>query len=423
MSGTAQTQACPRCGQPIGQNPGFYLWCPACEWNLDPDPPQQNDKKRHAFRQVADRAGDRLARRLYEQVRKDPPGSRGGLALAAFTSLLAAFIHLLTLVTAAAGVLLLVPGFGLGWPVRVIGAVLLCGTALFIQPFRRRRRHGRLALLRRGDAPALFALVDEVAASIGAPPVSSVVLTAEFNASYFKLSFRRPAIGLGLTLWSVLQPQERVALLGHELGHRINGDLRKTSFVGRAITSLRNWRMLLEPGFSPTGRLMGGGMTALAELIMLLILIPLALLVETFGNGLELIANRQGQRSEYYADELSALAAGTKAAVTLLEKMLIGQSCLRVVHQNRSHHQDVDVWLTVRQFADSVPELEWRRRILVATRKLQRIDTTHPPTQLRADLLRERPAREAAVVLDATRSGQIDAELAPLSRAIARSMR
>jgi hypothetical protein len=60
----------------------------------------------------------------------------------------------------------------------------------------------------RADAPALFALVDEVARDIGGPAVGSIVVTAEFNASYFKLSTRRPAIAIGLTLWSILEPQE-----------------------------------------------------------------------------------------------------------------------------------------------------------------------------------------------------------------------
>jgi len=316
----------------------------------------------------------------------------------------------------AAGVLIV--------PVRVLGAVLLGGCALFVQPFRARKGQ-QYAAIGRADAPALFALVDDVARAIGGPGVDSIVPTAAFNASYFKLSARRPAIAIGLTLWSILEPQERVALLGHELGHRINRDLRRTAFVGHAIASVRKWRFLLEPGSRSARQPMragfGVGPAAVAELLVPLILIPLALLVETFGNGMQLIANRQGQRSEYYADDLSAGAAGTAAAVSLLEKILIGDACQRVMLHTLRHRPDTNVWQTVRAFADSVPEMEWQRRSRLATRSLQRVDTSHPPTQLRASVLRDRPAREPSVVLDPGRAATIEAELARSGNAVAQS--
>jgi Zn-dependent protease with chaperone function len=324
-------------------------------------------------------------------------------------------------------VLLIVPGIGLILPVRVLGAALLGGSALYVQPFRWRRRP-RYAAIGRADAPALFALVDEVARAIGGPAVDRIVVTAAFNASYFKLSARRSAIAIGLTLWSILEPQERVALLGHELGHRVNGDLRRTAFVGWAIASVRRWRLLLEPSFGPIPWPMtGGGFAAasvvLAELLVPLILIPLALLVETFGNRMQLIADRQGQRSEYYADDLSAATAGTAAAVSLLEKMLIADSCRHVMLHALRHRPDTNVWQAVRAFAESVPEMEWQRRFRLATRSLQRVDTSHPPTQLRANILRDRPAREPSVVLDSGRAARIEAELARSGFVVAQNLR
>jgi len=165
----------------------------------------------------------------------------------------------------------------------------------------------------------------------------------------------------------------------------------------------------------------GVGPAVLAELLVPLILIPLALLVETFGNGMQLIANRQGQRSEYYADDLSAGAAGTAGAVSLLEKMLIGDACQRVTLHTLRHRPDTNVWQTVRVFADSVPEMEWQRRSRLATRSLQRVDTSHPPTQLRASMLRDRPAREPSVVLDPGRAATIEAELTRSGNAVAQS--
>lgn len=408
-----RTQLCPDCGREVDCNPSFPRWCPACDWNLDPLPA----RPRRGARRVAEKAADRLARRLYEQIRARPPRGRGGYLSRLLTWSLACYVHLLTAAMAVGAVLLIVPGLGLAAPVRVLGAVLLGGPALYVQPFRRRERQP-YAAIGRADAPALFALVDEVARDIGGPAVDSIVVTAEFNASYFKLSTRRPAIAIGLTLWSILEPQEWVALLGHELGHRVNGDLRRTAFVGRAIASVRRWRLLLEPGYRPARQRMAGGFgtgpVILAELLLPLVLIPLALLVETFGNGMQLLVYRQGQRSEYYADDLSAATAGTAAAVSLLNKMLIGDSCEQVMLHARRHRPDTNVWQAVREFAESVPEMEWQRRSRLAARSMQRVDISHPPTQLRARMLRDRPAREPSIVLDSARAEAIETEVARL---------
>ena len=406
-----RVKACPDCANLIAYDPSFPLWCSSCDWNLDPEPA----RRRRGVRRLAERAADRIARRLYQQVRARPPRKGDGFLNRLFIWLLACFIHLLTAIVAASAALLIVPGFGLIWPVRFLLAALLGSCAMYVQPFRARKKR-KDAAMGRADAPELFALVDEVADAIGGPGVDFIVLTATFNASYFKLSARRPAIAIGLALWSILEPQERVALIGHELGHRVNGDLRRSAFIGHAINTVRKWRLLLEPDFRGLRHTMlsgfGGLSVVLAELLLPLILIPLALLVETFGIGMELIANRQGQRSEYYADDLAEGAAGTAGAVSLLEKLLIGDACERVVLHTLKYRPDTNVWQAVRAFADSVPEMEWQRRSRLATRRLQRVDTSHPPTQLRASVLRDRPIRQPSVVLDAGRGTTIDAEIA-----------
>jgi hypothetical protein len=111
-----------------------------------------------------------------------------------------------------------------------------------------------------------------------------------------------------------------------------------------------------------------GSLLRYTDLLLSLVLIPLALLVETFGDGMQLLANRQGQRSEYYADDLSAATAGTAAAVSLLNKILIGDSCQQVMLHARRHRPDTNVWQAVRAFAESVPEMEWQRRSRGLTR-------------------------------------------------------
>lgn len=123
-------QACPDCGSEIDYNPSFALWCPACDWNLDPVPA----RPRRGVRPMAEKAADRLARRLYEQVRARPPRGRGGYLSRLLTWLLACFVHLLTAAMAVGAVLLIVPGLGLAAPVRAVGAVLLGGPPSTCSP-------------------------------------------------------------------------------------------------------------------------------------------------------------------------------------------------------------------------------------------------------------------------------------------------
>ncbi|HTX00857.1 MAG TPA: M48 family metallopeptidase, partial [Acidimicrobiales bacterium] len=120
--------------------------------------------------------------------------------------------------------------------------------AASVQPYRagRRRRRGGVVLEPAG-APQLFALVQEVAAAVQAPRVQSIRLTSEFNASYGRIQRRRRELTLGLCLWSILEPPERVALIGHELGHAVNRDVRNSAFVRRAVASLGRWRLVLNP--------------------------------------------------------------------------------------------------------------------------------------------------------------------------------
>ena len=338
------------------------------------------------------------------------------MAVAAAAWVLAGLVHLLTLAVLAVGVLILLTD--IIWPIKYVLAALLSGLAAYLQPVWRKRKLRTTPQLDKASAPQLFGLIDEVAAAIKAPTVGAIVVMPEFNASHFKLKKGRPAIGLGLTLWSVLEPAERVAVLGHELGHRTNGDLRSKVVFSTALFSLHRWRLVLVPAKSSwrssrRARTSEQGLVMLIEQFVLpLILIPASMLVGVIGSLLSLLAQRQGQRCEYYADELAARAAGSIAAATLTDKLLIGDACWRVVVRTLKFGQGADPWQAAAEFAASIPAKEWERRRLVGRRKLNRIDTSHPPSIFRSDLLRARLPVTAAVTLTGERSAAIDAELA-----------
>ncbi|MBD2437620.1 M48 family metallopeptidase [Nostoc sp. FACHB-110] len=94
-------------------------------------------------------------------------------------------------------------------------------------------------VLRRQDAPELFALVDEIATQLNAPRFHHILLTEEFNASVSQ----RPRLGLfgwqqnylkvGLPLMLALPPEQFRAVLGHELGHLSGNHSRFQGWIYR----------------------------------------------------------------------------------------------------------------------------------------------------------------------------------------------
>ena len=169
---------------------------------------------------------------------------------------------------------------------------------------------------------------------------------------------------------------------------------------------------------------MAAALTHIVEQVLApLILIPPFVLVEAAGVGLSRIAQRQGQRCEYYADDLAAIAAGTQAAVGLVEKLLVADGAWRVVVQTLRFQRDCDPWQAVGEYVRAIPPGEWDRLRLLGRRQLRSIDSAHPPSQFRADVLRDRPDRPAQVVLPARRAAAIDAELARVRPALASSLR
>jgi len=264
----------------------------------------------------------------------------------------------------------------------------------------------------------LFDLIDSVSSVVGTTPVSRVIITAHYNAAYLKDRRRRPTMEIGVPLWVVLSPQERVALLGHELGHRVNGDLRNLAFVHYALLSLMNWWHLFRSPSTPGWRRHAyarvdsdRGLVNLAELLLPLVLFPVTILISALAGALELLAQRQGQRCEYLADQMSARAAGTDAAVSLTDKLLIAETCRRELVQIVRFQRGVNPWQGLATYVSALPDTEWERLRRLARMRLHRIDTTHPPSALRHDFIEQLPRNHAAVVADAGQMQAINAEL------------
>jgi Zn-dependent protease with chaperone function len=235
------SEKCPECGEPVLAAQHHPAWCPACEWGVI----SPNEQRASFFRSRLDRWSARQAESLFQQV-SGSAVNRPGWSLARVASYaLAVCVH---------AVMLALIGIGI-WLILGISSVpsIVLGLFALLLAFEVRPRLGNLRKLkhvrRREDAPVLFALLDQVAAEAGAKPVHAVLADGNWNASYLAIGWRgRRVVTLGLPLWDALPADQKVALLGHEFAHGVNGDARHGGIVGTSVATLARLYAMFQPG-------------------------------------------------------------------------------------------------------------------------------------------------------------------------------
>ncbi|MEU3981269.1 M48 family metallopeptidase [Streptomyces sp. NPDC026672] len=413
------TRPCPECGTEIRGDSRFTVWCAACDWNVAPEEPQPDmGRLERAERALAQRHGEQLLAEILSGRETRPRRDASAMAATA----LALTVHGVTLAFAVGGVWCVVAAWGgLGMVAGLVFLVLACVLA----PRVRRLPDDRPVLFR-ADAPELFALVDEVARTVGTRSVHAIAVDGSINAGVMTYGVRgRRLLVLGLPLWEVLTPGERIALLGHELAHYANGDTRNGLVVGTAVRTLSLWHHTLQPLPHPSAIEMV--VNASYVLPRLLVRGALALLVR--------LTSRAGIRAEYLADRLAARTASTQAAVGLMDRLLIAEA-LGVLLRTEANRAALGGWRASREaeartdelwglltaYAASVPEHEYERRRRAGARRGHQVDTTHPPTHLRRACLLVGEPEAAAVVPETRRTELIATELATARTEVARRL-
>ncbi|GIH72465.1 M48 family metallopeptidase [Sphaerimonospora thailandensis] len=411
---------CPSCSAPISVNPRFSAWCPACDWNVDPlkesAAPQGGrwQRKWRARRRAADRAA---IERLFTEVSAVPDATGGRDGAGIIAMVIAGAVHLSTVALAAGSVWLLINGAFAG---RILGVMGLA-IAFLLRPRLGWFRQDMWSLSRT-EAPHLYGLADRVAAELGVAPPDLIRVTPDFNASFGKVGLRRRSVlTIGLAVWEVLTPQERVALLGHEFGHSRNGDSRRGVLLQAALEALGHWYAMTHPR-----RILAGGSgplsTIAAMIAAALLLVPNILTALTLF-ALHRLTLRNGQRAEYLADDLAAQVASSAAARSMLEALVLAESVKTVLQRQTARHQmggfqrangqeaDYDLWRELRDHIATVPETERLRRLRISALRMSSVDTTHPPTHLRIQMMAVRKPRQAAITLREPETDAITAEL------------
>ncbi len=379
-------------------------WCPRCERDLEifpPDPSLGWAKRRLAVWDT--KLGFSLNRRLFKELSAQQV-RRPRVTFSFFVVFLLSMALLAGLVAAVVGgVWLIVHGTAL---TKASGALLVL-VAYLLRP-----RLGRLKPWRddydevtRAQAPQLFGFLDRAADTLGAKRIQRLFLSHEWNASVSKVGFRRTRVMmLGVPLWVCLRPQERVFVVGHELGHFINNDVRRGLLTAPACTVFAELADLVQP--VPTSE------DDILTLVVKVFRVPFQLALFYLLIGIHLavtmIAMRDAHRAEYWADARALDLAGGNA-VSALD--MLAETFSGIIGSRARAGLGYEGW------AEAVEQTRAQRDgRLVRLRQLsQRVDASpllsHPPAGLRHRMAVSQRFEDPKLVLTAAEAAAIDAEL------------
>ncbi|MBM7772165.1 Zn-dependent protease with chaperone function [Actinokineospora baliensis] len=285
-------------------------------------------------------------------------------------------------------------------------ALVLFGMALATGP-RLGLLYAEHNVVQRESAPALYALADQIADELGTRRVWRFEVSAEFNANYRMIWFRRrPVITLGYPLWNLLTAQERVALLAHELAHGANGDPRRSALIGPSLDGLVQGADQLSIPLDDTDSEFMVVLAILWHPIRWLLTFPMLALMAAQDR----LLLRSSRRAELYADHLAARVAGAAALVSLLRKTHLGD---RAVDDLLAavRREDDDVW------AAQLVCLEGLDEVVIGDE--DSTDSTHPSTRERIDAVAGREYGPAVVEGE----DELDGELAEQLPAVLTELR
>lgn len=220
----------------------------------------------------------------------------------------------------------------------------------------------------RDQEPQLHNVVEEMAIAAGLPkPRVFVLETSALNAFATGMSIRRSAIGVTRGLLQQLSRDELQGVIGHEMGHIVNLDMRYATAVGVMVGLVvlvadKAWELLRVQ----SGRSRGGARTG-NVLLALILLVLFAALAPLVSKLVQMAVSRQ---REFLADATSVrLTRNPIGLISALEKLEQAATPFEGVNRATQHLFIVN---PLKRFSE-------RASALLAT---------HPPIQARVQRLR-----------------------------------
>jgi Zn-dependent protease with chaperone function len=412
---TAGSMECPSCAAAIVFDRRFSPWCAECDWNVDAGRAKPTKLSRVERRRVALAA--RVAAGSARAVAEHAPDRAPRWGVASTVALVA------SVAVIGAWTLLVLAGVSMvgGGPLAVVFGLFLLGIAAISRPRLGSKPEGSIA---RADAPELYALVDDIAAALKAPKIHLMAIDGAWSAATTRYGpLQRTAIIFGLPLWHGLSDSGRLAVLGHEVGHSVNGDTSRGFIEWTALRTLETWSVITEPDELITGAEVDG-LVAIASIPANLAMLALSWFFGSLSSALQLVLLRPRLQAEFFADRLAATMAGAPAMADALDRTRLHRAYERAVAAIAIASRSPDELFTeVRTQLASTPPSEFERLRRQEARAPFDRDVTHPPIRERIAMLEQRAGSAPPLLdIDPTRMRAIDAELARIEPRVAREL-
>ena len=220
------------------------------------------------------------------------------------------------------------------------------------------------------EEPVLHNVVEEMAIAAGiVKPRIYVLDTPALNAFATGMTPMRSAIGVTRGLLDALNREELQGVVGHEMGHVVNWDIRYATAVGVIVglialvsdAALRTLYFSNRSGNRSSSK--GGGSAA----IVMIVLVAFAALAPVFAFLVQMAVSRQ---REFLADATSVrLTRHPEGLISALEKLATSAQPFKGANRATQHMFIVNPFRNFREHTN-------------------RLYATHPPLELRMNRLR-----------------------------------
>ncbi len=355
-------------------------------------------------------AGFAANRALWEECRDEVP-VRPGRTRADVVMIVVAFV--------VVGGDLALMGFGcylfIGhslWTVRILG-VLLFLIGIECRP-RMPRLKNEYGVVSDASSPHLRRLLDSVSAELGAPRIASVRVDANYNASCFCAGWRRrPVLTIGLPLWAAIDDDARLALLGHEVGHLVNGDPTTAAYGVWGAGSIARLAEIFSPRRVrlnvPDSEIQP--VEDLADLLLRILFVAPYLVLSGLTTILWRLSMRDQKQAEIYADALGLRLGGTAGLVSVQKALLFSRTTEKAIRAAARASADPAVWRAAASADLAQRDAAVPRAVQLSLRHDAERYGSHPPEGLRLRLAQEWPAVPPAAIAPGAIMRAIDYEL------------
>lgn len=391
---------CPDCQSRIPVHKGYIPWC-ECGYNLKINHSERPQTKlSRLYELLGNKRGESIYKHLIAKTELLP----GKYFSKMIAFILATVVHLVSLSTLILGIYLLF--FYNNNYLLIAGGIGLLGISWLARP-RVQRLGATENCVSREDFPSLFSAADQLADTMKVRRIDGIVINEDFNASVTQIGWaRRNIIRIGYPLFSLLEPEEQMAILAHEFGHIKNGDLSRGFYIGSALFTIQTWYELLEPVPLDERENMGIAEVPVYYLMALIAQIPYLLyfLMVHFLYD-------DSQKGEYLADDRAAKTVGFHHLIEAMKKFEYAETFYSTVRDVAIKRNKLNLFHVMYERIVTMPLREKERLSRCSQMESAKLDATHPPTYYRVQMLEKFSAMPYSPAVDKEVLSKIRGEL------------